>query len=229
MTDDTFRYTGTSTLETLKDAATYNRFLENLLADFLNGSNYPALDFGAGIGEFAGRLKYRGHEIHCLEPDPAQRARLAERHPAFARLEDITASYDRIYSLNVLEHIEDDIAILRDLHARLTPGGQLLLYVPAFQILYSPFDRAVGHFRRYHRKELVGKLKSAGFTMRRAEYVDSLGFFAWLLLKPFSSPDSGLNPGAVKLYDRAVFPLSRLCDRLFKHCFGKNLLVVAQK
>lgn len=92
-------------------------------------------------------------------------------------------SVDYIYSFNVLEHIADDLAILQQLYKKLRYGGRLLIYVPAFQLLYSSMDRKIVHFRRYTQRELKDKLIKAGFNVYRAGYVDSLGFLATLLFK----------------------------------------------
>ena len=66
---------------------------------------------------------------------------------------------DLIYTSNVLEHIDDDLAALKQLRATLSPGGRIAIYVPAMQVLYSDMDRSLGHYRRYGRQELLAKLK----------------------------------------------------------------------
>ena len=76
------------------------------------------------------------------------------------------ASFNYIYTLNVLEHIEDDAAALRSLHAKLTDGGKLLIYVPAFPVLYTSMDAKVGHVRRYTRDTLMTRVTAAGFQHR---------------------------------------------------------------
>ncbi len=223
-----FHYTGTGTLEVMEGAVRYNLFLENLLADFA-GRAPALLDFGAGVGTFAKRMRARGLKVDCVEPDTAQSASLqASGFSVHAGLEQIPdAAYARIYSLNVLEHIEHDVEALKQLRRILQPGGKLLIYVPAFQLLYTSFDAEIGHFRRYTRAGLVVKLRAAGFTVESAEYVDSLGFFAWLLLKFLPRKSGGLNPNAVAFYDRVGFPLSRLCDTALKKLLGKNVMAVA--
>jgi len=139
------------------------------------------------------------------------------------------ASFDYVYTLNVLEHIEDHEAALRQLHDKLKPGGRLLIYVPAFPILYSSMDARVGHIRRYTRRGLVAIVKAAGFDVATVAYVDSLGFLATLVFKWLGSKDGGVNRTALKAYDRAVFPLSRLLDFITRRWFGKNLLLLATR
>ena len=136
---------------------------------------------------------------------------------------------DVIYTVNVLEHIEDDRAILRTLYSKLKSGGKLFIYVPAFQLLYSAMDKKVGHYRRYGRAELKSKVKDAGFRITDSRYADSLGFLASLVYKWQGNDSGDINRGALKAYDRFVFPLSRTIDVLTSSFVGKNLSLVAEK
>ena len=127
----------------------------------------------------------------------------------------------------MLEHVEHDGEILRQLRSVLRPGGGLFLYVPAFPILFSANDRRVGHFRRYRWASLVALVASAGFTVSRAQYVDFCGFWAALAYRMLGRDDGDLNVDAVRLYDRVVFPLSCAIDRVTSRIAGKNLLIEA--
>ena len=85
---------------------------------------------------------------------------------------------------DVLEHIPDDEAFLQEVFRTLKPGGRLYLTVPAYQALWSPFDEAVGHHRRYTLRTLGDKLRGAGFEVEYASYLFSwLPIPVWLLRK----------------------------------------------
>jgi hypothetical protein len=129
----------------------------------------------------------------------------------------------------VLEHIEDDIGTLRLLRSRLKVGGRILIYVPAFQCLFSSMDRAVGHHRRYRRRDLIDRVRKADLEPLESRYCDSIGFFAALAFKGIDRKDGTIGEGSLVLYDRFVFPLSRVLDRGSAGLFGKNLLVVAER
>ncbi len=223
-------YGGTDTLEAMVEARRYNAHLARLVGAACRGAR-DVLDFGAGLGTFARIMRDRGLAPVCLEPDPALAAHLAAQgFRVVGGLDAIAAeSLDVIYSLNVLEHIEDDSATLRALAGRLRPGGRLMLYVPAFPILYSPMDRRVGHFRRYRRAPLARLVASAGLELERIGHVDCLGFPASLALRAFGARDGALDPGAVRFYDRFVFPLSRALDPVLGRWFGKNLSLTARR
>jgi SAM-dependent methyltransferase len=221
-------YPGTENLEAMAAARRYNRFLVRLVIDHAAGAR-RVLDFGAGIGTFAAALRAHGIEPVCFEPDAAQAARLEAQGFAVERRADDIAdgAFDAIYTFNVLEHIEDDAAALGRLFAWLRPGGRLLVYVPAFARLFGPMDRKVGHLRRYSRGQLAARVAGAGFDIERIVYVDCLGFAAALAHRAVGNASGTLDPRAVRLYDRCVFPASRALDPVFGRWFGKNLLVSA--
>jgi SAM-dependent methyltransferase len=213
----------------MKQAQRYNRFLLDLIRD--NATGTRVLDHGAGAGTFAKPTNDSGLNVLCMEPDEQLReALVASGLEAVASLDDITeGSVDYAYTLNVLEHIRDDQAAITSLYHCLKPGGRLLVYVPAFQVLYSQMDEHVGHFRRYRRNTLISQLCDAGFEVGDARYVDSLGFFASLVYKLIGDRSGSVSPGSVGFYDSIIFPISRLIDVLSFGSFGKNLLVVATK
>jgi SAM-dependent methyltransferase len=221
-------YSGADNLEVMSEAENYNRFLLDIVRRHASPGQ-RVLDFGAGGGQFAVPLAQLGLDVTALEPDEGLRERIA-RHgvAAVAGPEQLAdGHFGYIYTLNVLEHIPDDVAALRQLRAKLVSGGTLLVYVPAFPVLYTGMDAKVGHVRRYTRASLTAAVRSAGFTIERCAYVDSLGFFATLLFKVAGDSSGNINRAALRLYDRAIFPLSRLIDTVTRRWFGKNLLLIA--
>ena len=222
-------YSGRENLEAMKYAANYNRYLIDLIKRHAPGGQ--VLDFGAGAGTFAKPLSDAGFEVVCVEPDAALHATLTDQGlRAIDGLEHVAAAtLDYVYTLNVLEHIDDDASAVNALARRLKPRGKLLIYVPAFECLYSSMDRKVGHFRRYRLAQLRALVEAAGLSVVTARYVDSAGFFATLVYKLFGDEDGTIGPRSVALYDRFAFPLSCLADRLLHRLLGKNLLVVASK
>lgn len=224
------RYSGAGNLEVMLDAENYNRYLAQQVLKHGNGAE-RMLDFGAGIGTFAEMIRSRGAAVDCLEPDPRQAGSLtAKGFDTFRSPDELQAeSYDYIYSLNVLEHIEDDLEATRAVFRLLKPGGRLYIYVPAFQALFGNMDRRVGHFRRYRRRQLEELLKHAGFTIQYSGYADSIGFFATLLYNLLPGSGGDINGSMIRVYDRVLFPASRLLDKLASPFFGKNVCAIASK
>jgi SAM-dependent methyltransferase len=225
-----FEYSGKDNLEVMLGAQNYNRFLTDQVVNNRFG-NGAVLDFGAGIGTFAEMVRDRGIDVHCLEPDERQAGLLSSREfQTFGSADAIgTEAYDYIYSLNVFEHIEDDAAAARQVYRILKPGGALYLYVPAFTLLFGRMDRKVGHFRRYRRHHLRTLVGGAGLVPERCAYVDSIGFLATLAYNLKSGDDGTLNAATIRLYDRILFPASRVIDRVASPFIGKNVFVTARK
>lgn len=223
-------YTGVENLEVMAEAVNYNRYLVDLVVSG-GAPGDRVLDFGAGAGTFARPVSAAGFQVTCVEPDDHLRGILAREGMAVAdAIGGVPAeSADYVYTLNVLEHIEDDMAALRELFRVLRPGGRMLVYVPAFQVLYTSMDRRVGHHRRYRLKPLVEMVRDAGFSIRRAAYADSLGFGAALVYRMADPGDGRVGSRGLKLYDHWVFPLSRRLDTFLGRWFGKNVVIMADK
>jgi len=223
-------YSGTENLEVMADAINYNDCLVSLIGKEVKPGDL-VVDFGAGIGTFSKQVAMAGHAVHCVEPDHRQLDRiLALGLPASENIANFeNDSVDVLYTLNVLEHIENDVKALEACYQKIKPGGSILIYVPAFNVLYSSMDKSVGHIRRYTRSTLAKKVRLAGFTVVRNEYVDSAGFFASLLFKMFGNDSGTINRAALILYDRYVFPLSRFADFICNKVFGKNVYLIARR
>jgi len=225
------QHSGGENLEVMRDAHKYNQFLVDLIRRHA-GSPQTVLDFGAGIGTFSGSVEIPPDQIHCVEPDIASVKHLSAKgykaHCDITEIED--ASIDYVFTLNVLEHIEDDSAAIAELYRVTRPGGRLLIYVPAFMLLYASMDAHVGHHRRYRLRPLRKIVEQAGFTVDRSAYFDALGFFATLALKLFESTEPApLNPKLVGFYDRYFFPASRLLSIPCAKLLGKNVCIVAHR
>lgn len=225
-----FAYTGCDNLEVMAEAVNYNRFLVDCVERHVSSPSVRVLDFGAGAGTYADMLGERGITPDCLEPDPDLQRVLRSKGYTVVDLETVTSDaekYDVIYTLNVLEHIKNDQEASDQLASLLRPGGRLVVYVPALEVLFTSMDVKVEHYRRYRRKQLDRILRNAGLEIVESRYCDPVGFFATLAYKVAGRSDGTINPAALKLYDRAIFPLSKALQAVTGKLFGKNVLVVA--
>lgn len=221
-------YEGKETLEMLEDCQNYSTYLLQNVARFLVEED-RVLDFGAGTGKLAAGLKPRVREMVAVEPDELLRRQLDKRGIPVERLEDLAAGdFNVVYCVNVLEHIKEDAEAFSQLGEKLKPGGLLFVYVPAHPMLYSPFDKRIGHFRRYTRRSLTELVNPLEFDLLQIRFHDPLGFFAALVYKVFSRA-SHVPRGPLLFFDRFVFPLSVVMERATGSRFGKNISIVVQK
>jgi 2-polyprenyl-3-methyl-5-hydroxy-6-metoxy-1,4-benzoquinol methylase len=228
-----FSYVGQE-LQLFSQAVNWKAYWRDQLAPFVHGS---VLEVGAGDGNNAIWLQtLRFSRWVSLEPDPrlctALRARVqpATRDDVVqGTLVDLVATerFDTILYIDVLEHIEDDRAELTRARDRLLPGGHLIVLSPAWQFLYSPFDAAIGHFRRYRRSSLAAAAPP-GLTSVLIRYLDAAGMLASAgnrVLLRSSMP----NARQIKIWDEGLVPISRRLDRLLGYRFGKSILGVWKK
>ncbi|MDD5593267.1 MAG: class I SAM-dependent methyltransferase [Candidatus Margulisbacteria bacterium] len=145
--------------------------------------------------------------------------------------------FDAIIALDVIEHIEDDLAALKAIYGRLRPGGVAVVAVPANMALWSGHDVVHGHQRRYDLDQLADKLRSAGFKIKKISYYNTIMFLPILAIrvvnrllkrdKPRS--DAKLPPPAVNWLLTRGLLLEKLLLRYFNFRFGVALIAVAEK
>jgi SAM-dependent methyltransferase len=148
---------------------------ERLLLDlFLSGSPGPrVLNAGAGQGSFSARLAERGFEVTSVDASAAAVAVLERRAAGPVAQADVAdlpfedETFDAAVLGEVLEHVPDDAAALREVARVIRPDGVLALSVPADPARFGPSDRWAGHLRRYSREMLVHACEQGGFRVRR--------------------------------------------------------------
>ncbi len=151
---------------------TLNAWLRyDVVSRLLPAEARTVLEIGCGQGGFGARLAAQ-HDYLGVEPDGTSfavaRTRLAElgrgevRHGLSGDVVEAQRRFDLVCAFEVLEHIEDDEAAVREWREHLSPGGHLLISVPAFQDRFGAADVAVGHFRRYSPEQLTALLQRCG-------------------------------------------------------------------
>lgn len=211
----------------------YSTHIVKLFEKYLDES-HKVIDFGAGCGTLADLWTLRNKKKPiCIEIDPALRKVILEKgYTCHAGLGDITGNIRAVYTSNVLEHIEQDSLAIKSIFDILEHHGKLAIYVPALMCLYSEHDKAVGHYRRYSKQELIRKVQAAGFSVLKCHYVDSIGFLAAYLTKHIGYQNkAGLGCSkSLKIYDKYFFPISRLLDLIgLRYFLGKNIFLYAKK
>ena len=133
---------------------------------------------------------------------------------------------DSVLYIDVLEHIEHDADELLAARPHLRPGGHLVVLSPAHQWLFTPFDRAIGHFRRYSASTLQAVVPP-GLSMVRLRYLDCVGMCASLGNKALLRQDMPTTR-QIEIWDRVMVPLSRTFDPWLRFRVGKSILGICE-
>jgi SAM-dependent methyltransferase len=145
-------------------------------------------------------------------------------------------SFDVVTALDVVEHLDDDIAGLKEMNRVLRTGGKTLIFVPAFMWLWGVQDDVSNHRIRYTKKQIVERLEKAGFTIERATYAN-ITFFAPILsgrtlmkltgIKPES--ENNVNVSALNGVFGKLFGAEKFWLKKFNFPFGVSIVIVAEK
>lgn len=224
-------------LTLFKEAVHWKNYLFSQFARFIKGD---LLEVGAGIGTNMVMMSKR-NDIHfnswtATEIDKNQveilknvkDEQLDNRYTVVdSFVSDLEQTYDTILYIDVIEHIENDRAELLNAKSKLNPQGHLVILCPAHNWLFSPFDKSIGHFRRYNKKMYLDILPD-GFEVVRLRYLDSVGILASATNKLFLQ-QSYPTPANIKFWDEYIIPFSKVFDQISGYILGKSVLIVAKK
>lgn len=221
-------------LEIFAHAVQWKEYYGSFIKPFLGER---VLEVGAGLGATTSALHDPiVKEWVCLEPDPSfvkiLRAKVQGNelppgcHEKLGTVDQLNKDdlYDCILYIDVLEHIEGDKAELMIAASHLQPSGTLVVLSPAHQWLFTPFDQAIGHFRRYSKKSLA-QLGPHDCSMQRLMYLDSAGALLSLVNKLFLR-QSMPTVRQIVFWDRFVIPVSKVLDRICMFNLGKSVVAV---
>ena len=229
-------YSGTE-LEIFELARHWKRYFGGFMRPQLKGR---VLEVGAGLGGTTASLCDGSQaEWCCLEPDSRLRNLIVKKveqgilppccQALGGTVADLEAqrTFDCILYIDVLEHIAQDRAEAALAAAHLAPGGRLVIMVPAHQSLYSPYDKAIGHFRRYD-KQMLTDIIPPGLACERLLYLDAVGSVLSLLNRTILKKAMPQR-WDILFWDSFMIPVSKVVDRLTGFQVGKSLLGIWRK
>jgi len=224
-------------LENLESAKNYRNWCLSLAAPVAGSRPF---ELGSGLGVYAQEMlksaDFDIEKISLSEVDTASLRILEEKFKADDRVvifdllnpsAPLENDHTSFISWNVLEHIEDDVAALQIATKVCMPGAKVMILVPANQLLFSDFDRSIGHFRRYTKRELERKAHIAGFSQIRVKSFNFFGYFYWLLMMKLFKKFPR-DTATFRNLDRIVIPVLRRLESLFSIPIGQSLVLFAQ-
>jgi 2-polyprenyl-3-methyl-5-hydroxy-6-metoxy-1,4-benzoquinol methylase len=225
-------------LEIIEEARRYGDYVFSLFRPFVGRR---VLEVGAGIGTMTRKLLAVSDLVIGVEPNASCVARLETNVSVASRftllpchleecdLGDLQRKQlDTVYCVNVLEHIEDDVAALKMFSDIIVSGGHVLIYVPAVQAAYGPLDAELGHHRRYSKRTLSAAFSAAGLELIRLQYANVIGLIGWMYNSHVTKTRHH-SVEQVKLFERFVAPWALPLERLIPPPLGSSLVAVGRK
>lgn len=180
---------GAEILMRLNRAPRFTRWMADVVRPYLGAR---VLEIGAGIGNMTMHLIPRSiywatdvnpSYLDCLERMQAGRPYLNVAHTDATDFDSYPKgqNFDSVVCLNVVEHLQDDLGALRNIHHALTDGGRAVILVPCGPGLFGTLDEVLGHCRRYTIPQLRAVCEDAGFEIERILEFNRVGTPAWWL------------------------------------------------
>ena len=204
------------------------------------------IDVGCGGGGLVCHLLDRGIEARGIDID-SEIVSAAKRHLRFRHHDDSRVDhtsiesllaenqrFDNVVSMDCIEHVADDEQLVRNMTEILKPGGRLVLTVPAHSWLYGPRDEAVGHYRRYDRKQLVALVQRIPLRILELRHWNLLGVAPTfvnhrILRRQLNESFRFSNKARHRVINRGLDVWFKLVERRISAPFGLTLLLVATR
>jgi ubiquinone/menaquinone biosynthesis C-methylase UbiE len=223
----------------MNSAVNYNKFIFDKFSSYIYGN---VLEFGAGTGNFSLMIKNKCEYLDIIDEKDKSISFLRERlkfekninitQSDIENIRKVKKKFDAIVLLNVLEHIKEDDSAIETLLSLLNSDGTLIIQVPSFNFLYSDFDRSVGHYRRYKKKDFLLKSNNLNFHIEEMYYFNPVGAIGWwfnyCLLKKIEIGKKSTSEFQIKFYDKYIMPFVKFFDTK-KNFFGVSLFVIIKK
>jgi SAM-dependent methyltransferase len=228
---------GQATLEAIAAAPRFNEWMYKVTSRNLKGR---ILEIGSGIGNISEQFLREGRSLMLSDIRENYCAQLEEAfgneptclgvrlidlvHPNFStEYVDLLGSFDGIFALNVVEHIENDGLAIQNARLLLRDGGRLVILVPAFQALYNGFDRALEHYRRYTEGSLRQIFVKEKLNVVHSQYFNLAAIAGWWFSGNVLKKET-IPTGQMKLYN-ALVPIFKLVDMFVFNRVGISVIV----
>lgn len=232
---------GKETLDVIANADSFNKWMYETIKPYSKGT---VLEIGSGIGNISKLFLKDNFKILLSDLRPEYCKILNEKfekqktflgairidlsHLNFENeYAEHLESYDTVFALNVVEHIQNDMLAITNCKKLLKPGGNLIILVPAFQALYNNFDKHLGHYKRYTSSDLKTLFIKNKFEIISTKFFNLAGIAGWYfsgkILRENSIPE-----GQMTLYNYLV-PIFRIFDKIALNRIGLSVITVGRK
>ena len=219
-------------LEIFDKAIVWRKYIHTLTKRYLKDN---ILEIGAGFGSFTKSYSKNSQNIILTDLDEENikilKKNFSEKKNitiANKRINELEGKFNTIIYLNVLEHIQNDFDEINSALNKLNSDGHLIILVPAHQNLFSKFDEAIGHCRRYNIDFFkLNKFKNA--EIQELLFLDLFGYILYFLNKMFFKEEIYPSKFKIFLWDKIFSPITIILDYITRYKFGKNILCIYKK
>ncbi len=232
---------GLETLDVISSAGQLNRWMFETIRPYSSGR---VLEIGSGIGNISAFYLHEGFDItlsdirenYCSilrlkfssEKSLREVLHLDLVAPDFdTRYQHILGSFNTVFALNVVEHIQDDALAIKNARKLLTSGGILIILVPAFSMLYNRLDHELFHYRRYMKRDLNMLFQKQNLSILKSFYFNAAGIAGWFVSGKIQR-NKTLPKNQVRLYDWFV-PIFKIIDKLLLNRVGLSVISIGMK
>ncbi|MDT8414101.1 MAG: class I SAM-dependent methyltransferase [Flavobacteriaceae bacterium] len=228
---------GHDTLDVISKADRFNRWMYDTISPYCQGK---ILEIGSGIGNIS--------QFFIAENKPISLSDVRENYCSILsnkysknkviqldlvdadfeiKYQTLLNSFDTVFALNVIEHIENDSLAIQNCKKLLKKNGRLIILVPAYAFLFNEFDKSLEHFRRYNKNSLNRLVVQNQLIPIKSFYFNCVGILGWFvsgnLLKNKTIPE-----GQMGLYNKLV-PLIKLIDKIVLNKIGLSVITFSKK
>jgi SAM-dependent methyltransferase len=231
---------GRDTLETMASANQLNHWFYQTIAPYCKGH---ILEIGSGIGNISQFFIQNNQDIVLSDLRTDYLNTLTQRFPSYNPSKFLTIdlvhphfeveyatllnSFDTVFALNVVEHIEDDQLAIHNAYKLLKKNGHLIVLVPAYPSLYNRFDKELHHYRRYTQNSLNTLFFNASFEIIHKKYFNFVGIFGWFVSGKLMN-NALIPEGQLTFYNKLV-PLFKIVDKCLFNSIGLSVITIGKK
>ena len=232
---------GLETLESISKANRFNEWMYRTIRPHLSGR---VLEVGSGIGNISRLFLRDGYRITLSDVRENYCQALESSFSGESGLDGILhldlvhsdfeqqyapylGSFDSVFALNVIEHIENDTLAIANAMRLLKPGGRMAILVPAYQWLYNRFDKELYHYRRYTARSLGALYRKNGLRVDKTFYFNAVGMAGWFYSGKILQKKT-IPSGQMSLYNKLV-PVFKVIDKLVLNKTGLSVVAFGNK
>jgi len=231
---------GNETLLVIKEADAFLDWSYEQVKPFIHGSIF---EIGSGLGVFSKKLDddFKDNYKFFTDLDEKYVKDLTNKYSSNNKVscfqlnagnkndfKKLKTKVDTVLLSNVLEHIEDDVGVLKNIHSVLSDSGNLLIIVPAYPWLFNCIDKAVGHYRRYSKKEIIKVVNQAGLQVNDVFYFNALSMLGWFVNGKILRQKT-VNKSGMKILNTIVPMLKFLEKHILRRSIGLSLVLSVRK